>query len=403
MKSACLSAIALLSAVLLAGPSRADPASGAVRIGVLTDETGMLADMSGPGSVEAARMAVEDFGPTVLGVPIKVLDADHQNKPDIGVAIARRWFDTEGVDMITDLVNSSVALAVQDLGHVRGKITIPVTPGAIELVGAQCSPTGALWVYDTYATSVALARSLVASGYKSWFFIAADYAFGHSMVGQATREVRADGGTVAGIVYHPQNAADFSNYLLAAQYSHAQVIGLANAANDLVNSLKQAHEFGIDQTKQRLAATIVTLTDIHAMGLATAQGLTFLTGFYWDMDDQTRAWSQRFFARRQRMPTMFQAGMYSAVLHYLKAVQAAGTTEGTAVMAAMRRMPVEDMFARHGHLREDGRMVHDMYIAQVKTPEDSHAPWDYYRILQTIPGDQAFRPLSESDCPLLKR
>jgi len=392
----------LLSALLCVSPAWADSGAGAVRIGVLNDESGMLADMAGPGSVEAARMAVEDFGPTVLGLPIQILVGDHQNKPDIGVAIARRWYDTEGVDMITDLVNSAVALAVQGLGRERGKITIPVTPGAIELAGTQCSPTGALWVYDTYATSVALARSLVASGNKSWFFIAADYAFGRSMVAQATREITADGGTLLGTVYHPQNASDFSAYLLQAQASGAQVIGLANAANDLVNSLKQAREFGIDPARQRLAATIVAISDVHAMGLQVAQGLTFLTGFYWDMDDATRAWSQRFYARRQRMPTMFHAGMYSAVLHYLAAVRGAGTTDAGPVMAAMRRMPVEDMFSRHGHLREDGRMVHDMYIAQVKTPAESHGPWDYYRILQTIPGDQAFRPLAESDCPFVK-
>ena len=348
-------------------------------------------------------MAVEDFGGKVLGVPVQVVHADHQNKADVGARIAREWFDTDGVNMITDLVNSSVALAVTDIGRTKGRITIPVTPGALELIGKQCSPYGALWDYDTYATSGALARTLVDKGEKTWYFIGADYAFGHSMVDQATKAITAAGGKVVGTVFHPQGASDFSSYLLAAQASGAQVIGLANAANDLVNSLKQAREFGIDPAKQKLVATVVALTDIHAMGLQTAQDLTFLTGFYWDMDEKSRAWSQRFFERHKRMPTQFQAGIYSAVTHYLQSVQAAGTDDAAAVMAQMRRLPVEDMFSRHGYLRTDGRMVHDMYIVQVKTPQESKGPWDYYKILETIPGDKAFRPLSESDCPYARQ
>ena len=395
-----LHVLAALSMLAWAGaPARADVKGGAIKIGVLTDESGMLADMAGPGSIEAARMAVEDFGGTVLGLPIQIVHADHQNKPDLGAAIARRWFDSDGVDMITDLVNSSVALAVTDLGRTMGRVTMPVTPGSLDLIGKQCSPFGALWVYDTYATSAVLARTMVAQGDKTWFFIAADYAFGHSMVEQATKAISSAGGRLLGTAYHPQGTTDFASYMLSAQASGAQVIGLANAANDLINALKQAREFGIDPRQQKLAATIVTITDVHSMGLQVGQGLTFLTGFYWDRDEQTRAWSKRFFARHQRMPTQFQAGMYSAVTHYLAAVKAAGTDDAGAVMAQMRGLPIEDMFARHGHLRTDGRMVHDMFLVRVKAPAESKYAWDYYDVLETIPGDAAFRPLAESDCP----
>ena len=401
-RRAIIPAVALAAALgAAAGPVMGDVPHGAIKIGVLNDESGMLEDIAGPGSVEAARMAVEDFGGKVLGLPIQVLVADHQNKADVGAAIARQWFDTEGVDLITDLVNSSVALAVQELGKNKGRMTIAVTPGSLELVGKSCSPTGALWVYDTYATSVGLTRSLLSQGYDTWYWIGADYAFGHSMVDEGTKAITANGGRVLGSVFHPMGTGDFSSYILAAQSSGAKAIGLANAASDLTGALKQAQEFGLTQTNQRLVGTVVTIADVHAMGLETGHGLTFLTGFYWDLDDKTRTWSQRFFARRKVMPTMFQAGMYSAVTHYLKAMQAAGTDDARTVMREMQKLPVEDMFSRNGRLRPDGRMVHDMYLAQVKRPEESKAPWDYYKILSTIPGDQAFRPLSQSDCPLV--
>ncbi len=396
-----LTAALLLSVAAL--PARADVKGGAIKIGVLTDESGMLADMAGPGSIEAARMAVEDFGGTVLGLPVQVVHADHQNKADVGAGIARHWFDTEGVDMVTDLVNSSVALAVTDIGRTLGKVTIAVTPGSLDLIGKQCSPFGALWVYDTYATSAVLARTLVVNGEKTWYFLGADYAFGRSMVEQGTKAITAAGGRVVGTAFHPQGTTDFASYLLTAQASGAQVIGLANSSNDLINALKQAKEFGIDPRKQKLAATIVTLTDVDSMGLQIAQNLTFLTGFYWDMDDKTRTWSKRFFERHRRMPTQFQAGIYSAVTHYLLSVQAAGTDDAAAVMAQMRRLPVEDMFSRHGFLRDDGRMVHDMYLVRVKVPQASKYPWDYYDILETIPGNDAFRPLAESECPYVKQ
>ena len=391
--------VVVAALLCLGGSAKADIKGGAIKIGVLTDESGMLADMAGPGSIEAARMAIEDFGGSVLGVPVQLVHADHQNKADIGAAIARHWFDTDGVDMVTDLVNSSVALAVTDVGRTLGRVTIAVTPGSLDIIGKQCSPYGALWVYDTYATSAALARTLVGSGEKSWYWIGADYAFGRSMVEQATRAITASGGTVVGTAFHPTGNADFASYLLSAQASGAQVIGLANAASDLVNALKQAREFGIDPAKQKLAATIVTLTDVDAMGLQVAQNLTFLTGFYWDMDEASRAWSRRFFERRKRMPTQFQAGMYSAVTHYLAAVKAAGTDDAAGVMAQMRATSVDDMFSHHGVLRVDGRMVHDMLLVRVKTPQASKYPWDYYDVLETIPGAAAFRPLAESDCP----
>ena len=397
-----VSAVAAVLLLLADAPAQADVKGGVIKIGVLTDESGMLADMAGPGSIEAARMAVEDFGGKVLGLPIAIVHADHQNKADLGASIARRWFDTEGVDMVTDLVNSSVALAVTDLGRTLGRITIPVTPGSLDLIGKQCSPYGALWVYDTYATSAALARNIVAKGDKTWFFLAADYAFGRSMVDEASKAIAAAGGRVVGTAYHPQGTTDFASYMLTAQASGAQVIGLANSSNDLINALKQAREFGIDPRKQKLAATIVTLTDVDAMGLEVGQNLTFLTGFYWDLDEQTRDWSRRFFERHKRMPTQFQAGMYSAVTHYLRAVQAAGTEDAAQVIGKMRAMPVDDMFSRHGFLRADGRMVHDMLLVRVKTPQESKYPWDYYDVLETIPGKDAFRPLSDSDCPYVK-
>ncbi|MGI4802942.1 MAG: ABC transporter substrate-binding protein [Janthinobacterium lividum] len=397
-----MAAVAAALFLLAGAPTQADVKGGVIKIGVLTDESGMLADMAGPGSIEAARMAVEDFGGKVLGLPIEIVHADHQNKADLGASIARRWFDTDGVDMVTDLVNSSVALAVTDIGRTLGRITIPVTPGSLDLIGKQCSPYGALWVYDTYATSAALARNIVAKGDKTWFFLAADYAFGRSMVDEASKAIAAAGGRVVGTAYHPQGTTDFASYMLTAQASGAQVIGLANSSNDLINALKQAREFGIDPRKQKLAATIVTLTDVDAMGLEVGQNLTFLTGFYWDLDEQTRLWSRRFFERHKRMPTQFQAGMYSAVTHYLRAVQAAGTDDAAQVIGKMRAMPIDDMFSRHGFLRADGRMVHDMLLVQVKTPEASKYPWDYYDVLETVPGKDAFRALSSSDCPYLK-
>jgi len=393
-------ALAVAAAGMAAHAARADEPRRAVRIGVLTDQNGALSSISGGGSIEAVRMAVEDFGGVVLGLPVQVLFADHQNKPDLAVGIARRWFDSEGVDMITDLVNSSVALAVQDLARQRGKVTLSSTGGILELMGKQCSVTGATWANDTYSASVGLVRYFMGQrGLKRWYLIGADYAFGHSMLDQASRAIAAQGGQVLGQVFHPLGNSDFSSFLLTAQASDPEVILLGNASVDLINSVKQARE---TRLRPVLATTVLTEVDARAMGLQTVQGLTALTGFYWDLDERTRAFSKRFLARHGAMPTQFQAGGYSAALTYLKAVQAAGSVEGNQVMAAMRAMPVEDMFSRNGSVRVDGRLVHDMLVAQVKQPQDSTGEWDLYSILDVLPGRQVFRPLSESDCPLAR-
>ncbi len=384
----------------LSAPVRAQTtATKPVRIGVLTDESGVLSSIAGPGSVLAARMAAEDFGHAVLGWPTEILHADHQNKPDIGIGIARQWFDTEDVEMVTDLANSAVALAVQDLARTRGKVTLSSTGGTLELMGKQCSPTGAVWANDTYSASAGLVHYAIDQLHKrTWFLIGADYAFGHSMLDQAARAIAARGGRVLGTVYHPLGTSDYSSYLLTAQSSGAEAILLGNAATDLINSVKQAREMRISQT---LVATIVTIIDVHAMGLPLAQGLTFLASFYWGKDDATRAWSERFKARHGTPPTVFHAGTYSATLTYLKSIRAAGTVDGPAVMGAMRAMPIEDIFSRNGHLRIDGRLVHDMLIARVKTPAASIGEWELFDIIDTVPGATVFRPLPESDCPLV--
>lgn len=388
-------------AVLRARPGFAQ--GGPLRIGILNDQGGPLADIGGLGSVEAARMAVADFGATALGRPVEILAADHQNKPEVGLTIARRWFDQDGVEMVTDLTNSSIALAVQHLGHEKKKVTLVVTAGATALTGAQCSPTGAQWVYDTYASSYGLVRSMLGQGQDSWFFITVDYAFGQNLVDEATKALAAGGGKVLGSVKHPLNTSDFASYLLQAQASGAKVIGLANSNADFINCVKQAAEFGIGAGgQQRLAATVVSTPDLKAIGLQRAAGLSFVNAWYWDLNDETRAWSKRFFDRRQAMPTEYQVGTYSAVLHYLKAVVATGTSEAGAVMAAMRKAPIDDVFCRGGTLRPDGRMVHDMYLMNVKTAAESKGPFDVMKVAETIPGEIAFRPLKDSACPLVK-
>jgi branched-chain amino acid transport system substrate-binding protein len=386
---------------LLAGAVAAS-AQEPLRIGVLTDEGGPFSTLSGEGSVEAARMAVEDFGGKVLGQRIEVIDADHQNKPDVGLGIARRWFENEHVAVIVDLANSAIALGVQDLARREGRISLTSTSGSADLTGKACSPLGAQWTWDTYAVAVAPVRALIAQGYDSWFFITADFAFGAAMQRDAERAIRDAGGKVLGSVKHPLNTSDFASYLLQAQASGAKVVAFANGGSDTINAVKQAAEFGLTAKGAKLAAFALNITDIHSLGLATAQGIVFVEGFYWDRDDGARAWSRRFFARRKAMPSQMQAGVYSAVESYLKAVQAAGTEDGAKVMAQLRARPVKDFFATSGRLRLDGRMVHDMYLVQVKTPAESTGDWDYYKILRTIPGEQAFRPLADSACPLVK-
>lgn len=399
-----LPALCILGGLVISTDAHAQISNDTVKIGVITDQNGFLASISGKGSVLAARMAIEDFGGKVLGKPVELVDADHQNKPDVASQIAGRWFDRDGVDMIADLTNSSVALALQGIAKERNRIAITSGAGTTELTGKQCSPTGFHWAWDTYATATGTGKAMMAQGADTWFFITADYAFGHASERDLTQLVKERGGKVLGSVKHPTNTQDFSSYLLQAQASKAKVIALANGGTDTSNSVKQAAEFQIAKGGQKLMGLVIFLSDTHAMGLNNAEGLMLVTGFYWDRTEETRKWSKRFMERHNgTAPTMVQAGVYSSTMHYLKAVQAAGTDAADKVAAKMRELPVDDFFASKGKVREDGRMVHEMYLAQVKGPQESKYPWDYYKIVSIIPGDEAFRPLSESECPLVRK
>ena len=373
-----------------------------VKIGVLNDRSGLYADLSGEGSVVAARMAVEDFGGEVLGAPVEIVSADHQNKPDVGASVAREWFDVAGVDMIADVPTSSVALAVQEVAREKNRVFIDSGAGSTALTNESCTPTSFHWTYDTYALAVGTGQAVVQEGGDTWFFITADYEFGQSLEENTARVVEANGGQVLGEVRHPLSTGDFSSYLLQAQGSGAKVIGLANAGSDTTNAIKQASEFGIVQSGQQLAGLLLFISDVHSLGLETAQGLVLTTGFYWDLNEKTRAWSERFFERHGAMPTMVQAGVYSGVLHYLEAIEAAGTDEAQAVAEQMREMPVDDgILTDNGTVQANGRMAHDMYLAEVKAPDASERDWDYYTIVRTIPAAEAFIPLSESTCSLV--
>jgi len=379
-------------------------AQEAIRIGVLTDLSGMNADLSGKGSVTAAQMAVEDFGKPLMGRKIEVIFADHQNKPDVGSAIVRQWIDRDKVKAVVDVPTSSVALSVQEVTRNADVAFLASTAGSSDLTGKACSPSTAQWTYDTYALANGTGRALTQSGSKSWYFLTADYTFGHALERDTGAAVTAAGGKVAGSSKHPRESSDFSSFLLQAQGSGADVVALANSSGDTTNAIKQANEFRLQQSGQKLAGLLLFLSDIHALGLESAKDLILTTGFYWDMDDETRAWSKRYAERMSgTMPTMVHAGVYSAVMNYLKAAEASGKLEGTAVMEQMRKMNISDFFGRNAYLREDGRMVHDMYLVQVKKPSESNGPWDYYRILRTIPGKEAFRPLEQSECPLVKK
>jgi branched-chain amino acid transport system substrate-binding protein len=399
-----IKALAILTCGVLSGTIavQAQTLDRPIKIGVLSDMSGPYADQAGLGSVEAARMAIEDAGGKIGNQPIELVSADHQHKTDVANTVARYWFDVEGVDVIVDMPNSAVALAMQQLVKEKNKIALYATAATTELTGKQCSPNGIQWVYDAYSNAAGLAKALVAKGDKSWFFLTVDYALGISLQAEASKAITALGGTVVGSVRHPLNNPDFSSFLLQAQASDAKVIALANAGSDTINSVKQAGEFGLTKNHV-IVAPLVYISDIHSMGLQMAHGLTFIEGFYWDLNDDTRAWSKRFFERRKAMPTMTHAGVYSAVSHYLKAVKAAGTADTQAVLAKMREMPVDDFFSRGGTIRKDGRMAHDMLLVEVKTPQESKYPWDYYKVVATLPADQAFRPLSESECPLVKQ
>ena len=396
------SLLGMAASLLLGTAVSAQVSNDAVRIGVLTDMNGNLASLSGKGSVVAATMAVEDFGGKVLDKKIEIVSADHQNKADIGTQIANKWIDVEGVDMIIDVPNSSVALAVQEVAKQKNRVFIASAAGTAALTGKACSPTGIHWTWDTYAAAVSTAKAIVDEGNKNWFFLTADYAFGHAMEADVSRIVKAQGGKVAGSVRHPTNTSDFSSFLLQAQASGADVMALANGGSDTSNSLKQAQEFGLTK-KFKIAALAIFITDVHALGPQAAQGLLLTTAFYWDRTPESRAWSKRFFERHGAMPTMSQAGVYSAVMHYLMAIATAKTDQAVPVVASMKAAPINDMFATNGKIREDGRMVHDMYLFQVKAPADVKQPWDYYKVLRTVKGDEAFRSLSDSDCPLVKK
>jgi len=397
-----LNRLAAILFALLVTPAFAET-NGTLRIGVLNDMSSVYADFQGPGSVVAAQMAVEDFAKQSKR-KVEVISGDHQNKPDIGAGIARRWIDVEGVDMIIDLPNSAVALAVGDIAREKNKVAIGSGAGTAALTGAKCSPNFVHWTYDTWAFGHGTARSVLAKGGKTWFFITADYAFGQDLEKQATDEVNASGGKVLGAVRLPLGTSDFSSALLQAQASKADVVALANAGGDTVNTIKQAADFHIGAT-QKVVALIFDLQAVPALGLKTAQGLQAINAWYWDLNDQTREWSKRYQERhpKKQMPNHMQAGVYSAVLHYLKAVDKVGSpADGAAVVAAMKAMPTDDILYGKGTIRADGRKIHPLYILQVKTPAESKSEWDVFKIVDTIPADKAFRPLNEGGCPLVK-
>jgi branched-chain amino acid transport system substrate-binding protein len=398
MRVKLLPAAVAACGLMLAAPALAQ----GVKIGILNDQSGVYADYGGKGSFEAAKMALEDFGDSVLGQKIEIITADHQNKPDLATSIARRWYEVEGVDMITELTTSSVALAVQGLSLEKKKIDIVVGAATSRITGDACTPYGFHWAFDTHALAVGTGGALVKAGGDSWFFLTADYAFGYSLEKDTSDIVQANGGKVLGSVRIPLNSSDFSSFLLQAQSSKAKIVGLANAGLDTTNSIKQAAEFGIVKSGQKLAGLLMTLAEVHGLGLEAAQGLVLTEGFYWDQSDKTRAFSERFFKRTGRMPNMIQAGTYSATLQYLKAVKAAGTKDSDAVAKKLKELPVDDVFAQGGKVLENGRMVHDLYLFEVKKPSESKKPWDYYKQLAVVPGDKAFFTAKESGCPLTK-
>jgi|KBSMisStaDraftv2_1062788.scaffolds.fasta_scaffold00425_6 branched-chain amino acid transport system substrate-binding protein len=377
---------------------------GVVKIGVLTDLSGLYSDLSGAGAVLAVKMAIDDFRAMEKGkaFPIELVSADHQNKGDVASNKAREWFERDKVDMITDLVTTSTALAVMPVAKEKNRITIVNGAASTPITGKQCTDTNVHYTYDTYALANGTGKAVVKQGGDTWFFLTADYAFGQALEKDTGAVVQANGGKVLGSVRHPFPGTDFSSFLLKAQASGAKVIGLANAGTDTTNAIKQAAEFGITP-KQTLAGLLMFITDVHSLGLKATQGMYLTEGFYWDFNDETRAWSKRFFELHKRMPTMVQAGDYSSTMHYLKAVKAAGTDEAQAVMKKMKETPVNDFFAKNGKIREDGRHVHDFYLLQVKKPEESKHPWDYYFVRQVIPANDAVTPVAQSECPLLKK
>jgi len=393
--------LALASAFAVQGQEKIS--DGVVKIGMIEDMSSLYADITGIGAVTAAKMAAEDFGGKVLGKPIEIVFADHQNKADIASATAREWFDTQHVDALMDVAASATALAAIEVAKSKNKIVVLNGPAAVRITNEACTPVSVHYAYDNYALSHGTGAAMVKAGYDTWFFITADYAFGHDLEQNTAAVVKASGGQVLGSVRVPINSSDFSSALLQAQSSKAKVVGLANAGGDTINSIKQAAEFGIVRGGQKMAGLLVFINDVNSLGLEAAQGMLLTNAFYWDRNDESRAWSQRYFQRMNKMPNMAQAGIYSATTHYLQAVQAAGTDETSAVMEKMRSTPINDFFVKNGKIREDGRMVHDMYLYEVKKPSESSRQWDYYKFVAAIPADQAFLPLSESKCPLVKK
>jgi branched-chain amino acid transport system substrate-binding protein len=382
--------------------AHAQASNDMVKIGVINDRSGVFADVTGEGSVIAARLAIADFGGKVLGRPIELATADHQNKADVAAGTVRRWIDADGVDAIVDGGSSAAGLVIQDIARERKRIAMFSGPATSDLTGKSCSPTGFHWTYDTYALAASTARALVAQGADTWFFITTDYAFGHALERDATRFIVASGGKVVGGVRHPLNTADFSSFILQAQTSKAKIVGLANSGDDALNAIKQAAEFGVVAGGQKLGGLLLLINQIHGLGLKAAHGVTIAESFYWDLDEGTRAFSARFEATAKKKPNMIQAGVYSAVTHYLKAVQAAGTDDGPTVAAKMRELPVNDFMSKDVTIRRDGRVMRNMYLFEVKSPAESKGPWDYYKFVSVVPGDQAFRPLAEGSCPVPK-
>lgn len=403
MKTIKKTAAAVLVSSMIAGAAQAEISNDEIRIGYLADMSGTYRDLSGPGGLEALKMAIEDFGGSVDGKKIVTFNADDLNKPDVGANTVRQWIDERNVDMVTGMVASSVVLAASKVVEQGDKLALISGAAASSITNEFCSPNHIHWTYDTFALANGTANAVLKDGGKSWFILTADYAFGHAMEADITKVVEAEGGSVVGTVRHPFPSSDFSSYILQAQGSGADVVALANAGADTVNSLKTASEFGVTQSGQRLAGMVVFLNDIHAMGLEVTQGLMLTTGWYWDMNEEARAWAKRYEERMGSMPTMVHAGIYSAATHYLNAVKETGSDDTATVRAQMAKTPVNDMFAKNGTIREDGRMVHDMYLVQVKTPAESKGEWDLYKVVSTIPGDEAFRPLSESQCKLVTK
>ena len=398
--------VLVLAAALLAAaaPVHAQISDGVIKLGIMNDQSGTYSDISGPGSTVAARLAVEDFGAAKKGMKVEIVVADHQNKPDIGSSIARQWFDAEKVDAIVDVPTSSVALAVNQITRDKGKAFLVSGAAASDLTGKACSPNTIHWTYDTWALANGTGSAVVKTGGDTWFFLTADYAFGHALERDTEAVVVKSGGKVVGKVRHPFPTADFSSFLLQAQASKAKIIGLANAGADTINAIKQGADFGIVRGGQQFAGLLVFISDVHALSLERAQGLVLTEAFYWDLNERTRAWSKRFAAQHHgAMPTMVQAGVYSAVLHYLKAVEALKSDDGTKVIAKMKEMPTDDPLFGKGSVRADGRKLHPMYLFEVKKPAESKGAWDYYKVRATIPVEQAFRPLDQGDCPLVKK